>query len=292
MLKELYWLHGFVERLKLPKDNLFLFGGTVRDALRGRHPGDFDLVFTGSNLFKETLLSAGQHARVVIVKESFNYMKLVSTAGSSYVVDIIFVEELDSFLLHRDFTINAMAVEINSSIALFCLGIKNSLIDPLQGHADLKKNILRTCSPDSFKEDPVRILRAAAYLADGELHGLPELYKQAAQDAVLLCSLEAERLRENLLNFAFQARPSSFFRELHRMKVDRILFNTEFSEEKLKKVKNIEKMLQSQNLTRKQKKILKIGILYILGISKLPVFRDYFSRRHWRAAQLLLEKVI
>jgi len=292
LLKKLYWLHSFIEKLKLPKDSLFLFGGTVRDALRGRQPRDFDLVFTGSDYFKETLSNARQYARVVVVKEQFSYMKLVPFEDDASVVDILFVKELTSFLLNRDFTINAMAVQINSSIALFCLGMKDRLIDPLNGFADLKKNLLRTCNPNSFKEDPIRILRAATYLADGEFRGLPEVYKQAAQHAVLLRSVDTERLRENILNFAFQTRPSRFFYELHRMKVDYFLFDTKFSEEKLKKVRVLEKLLQSKSLTQKQKKLLKIGFLQVLGIIEFPVFQNYFARRNRREALRLVEKVI
>jgi tRNA nucleotidyltransferase/poly(A) polymerase len=292
LLEKIYWLHWFVEKLNLFKSNLYFFGGTVRDVLRNQQPRDFDLVYIGENLFEPTREVAAYLGRVAVIKENFKYLKIIPSERKDLAIDIVFAEDLDHFLRHRDFTINSMAVQFNSSVALFCLGDKRRLIDPNNGYRDLKKGLLRTCSPDSFKEDPVRILRAANYLATGEFHALPEVYQQAMENAIFLAQISTSRLRENFLNLAFQSRPSYFFWEINKMAVDRLVFGIETSSSLLKLVASLEKQLLSRDLSFAQKKALKIAILHALGFTDVNLFKNYFSRKSLKAAKRFLGTVI
>ncbi len=62
--------------------------------------------------------------------------------------------DLEGDLKARDFTINAMAIDLDQSYRI---------IDPLGGQIDLENQILRACSPASFTDDPVRVIRAFRY---------------------------------------------------------------------------------------------------------------------------------
>jgi tRNA nucleotidyltransferase (CCA-adding enzyme) len=64
--------------------------------------------------------------------------------------------DLDADLLRRDFTINAMAMDLSGE-----------LHDPLHGAEDLKSGLLRVCSQQTFSGDPLRIFRAFRFEADG-----------------------------------------------------------------------------------------------------------------------------
>ena len=59
--------------------------------------------------------------------------------------------DLESDLRDRDFTINAIAIDLRHP---------EQLIDPLGGARDLQSRILRTCAPQALENDPIRILRA------------------------------------------------------------------------------------------------------------------------------------
>ncbi|NBN89556.1 MAG: CCA tRNA nucleotidyltransferase [Actinobacteria bacterium] len=73
--------------------------------------------------------------------------------------DVAFADAIDADLSRRDFTVNAMALELT--------GTEPSLIDPFNGAADLIARVLRTpLSPEeSFSDDPLRMLRAARFIA-------------------------------------------------------------------------------------------------------------------------------
>ncbi len=73
--------------------------------------------------------------------------------------------DLESDLRKRDFTINAMALDMHQPEAL---------IDPLGGAKDLHARLLRPCSPTSFEDDPLRILRCVRLAVEYELRILPE----------------------------------------------------------------------------------------------------------------------
>jgi len=132
-------------------DRILIVGGTVRDMLLGRKSQDIDLV---ASLSHDELLAFGFH----LVKASSSvtvYFKRHDTFGKIEVTRINSMYEIEDDLLRRDFTINAMAMD---------LGAK--LIDPLGGEKDLREGTLRACSNHSFSDDPLRVFRAFRFEAD------------------------------------------------------------------------------------------------------------------------------
>jgi tRNA nucleotidyltransferase (CCA-adding enzyme) len=140
----------------------YLVGGAVRDALLGLAPGDRDWVVVGES--PESMVAAGYRPvgadfPVFLHPHSGEEYALARTERKSapgYKGFVFHADPgvtLEQDLARRDFTFNAIARDADGT-----------LIDPFNGQADLKARVLRHVSP-AFAEDPVRILRAARFLA-------------------------------------------------------------------------------------------------------------------------------
>lgn len=141
---------------------IYLVGGAVRDKYLNRPIIDKDYVVVGSTIDEMLLLGykqVGQDFPVFLhpkTKEEYALARKEKKIGTGYYgfdCECTSVT-LDEDLYRRDLTINAMAMSIDSE----------ELIDPYNGYRDLQEKKLRHVSK-SFKEDPVRILRIARFLA-------------------------------------------------------------------------------------------------------------------------------
>ncbi|MCC6642293.1 MAG: CCA tRNA nucleotidyltransferase [Deltaproteobacteria bacterium] len=163
----------------------FLVGGCVRDALRGQSVRDFDLATSATAeqvlaLFVRAIATGIRHGTVTIPTEAGMVDVTTYRAGTSLAAD----------LAHRDFTINAIALDPRTG----------AVIDPANGRDDLAAGRLRAVggAADRLAEDPLRALRAARLVAtlgltpDAEL----EAALPGARDA--LGTLARERVRAEL----------------------------------------------------------------------------------------------
>jgi tRNA nucleotidyltransferase (CCA-adding enzyme) len=148
----------------------FAVGGLVRDAWRGGPPAgrDLDLVLEGDAPLVARALAAEldgtlvEHERFLTASvelPSGRRVDLVTARTERYeapgALPRVLPGSIDQDLRRRDFTVNAMAVELASGTY--------GLLDPLGGAADLGARRLRILHPLSFLEDPTRIFRAARY---------------------------------------------------------------------------------------------------------------------------------
>ena len=150
----------------------FVVGGLVRDAWLERPPGrhDLDVVVEGDALAVARAL-ADALAGVLVEHERFltasvtladrQRVDLVTARSERYerpgALPHVLPALIAQDLRRRDFTVNALAVELGSG------GF--GLLDPLGGAADVARRRLRILHPLSFVEDPTRIFRAARYAA-------------------------------------------------------------------------------------------------------------------------------
>jgi poly(A) polymerase len=106
--------------------------------------------------------------------------------------EVTFADTIEEDLARRDFTINAMALEL--------LADDPVLVDPYGGAADLASATLRTpLSPEvSFDDDPLRMLRAARFIARFGLTPVPELVAAVRDRGSRLAIVSAERIRDEL----------------------------------------------------------------------------------------------
>jgi tRNA nucleotidyltransferase (CCA-adding enzyme) len=185
---------------------LYQVGGAVRDSFLGLENKDQDFLVT--NLELGVLQAAlEKFARVDLVGASFGVLKvtleqetvdvaLPRTERSTGVHHRDFEVshdanlKLEDDLARRDFTVNAMALRVRDS----------ALIDPFNGQADLKSRALRSVGngSDRFAEDPLRMLRAARFLAKLDFMPSPELSRDARDNADLILSVAPERIQTEL----------------------------------------------------------------------------------------------
>ncbi len=168
----------FANRLlkKFPQAKIYLVGGIVRDWLLKRDSQDYDFVVSGVPVKKlESFLKT--QGQVNLVGRRFGVFKF-TPKKSTLTLDIALprtehawgtggykdVETqsdwrlpIEEDLKRRDFTINAMALEMS----------EKKLIDPFNGQIDLKKKLIKTVgkSEERFKEDYSRMLRALRFSA-------------------------------------------------------------------------------------------------------------------------------
>ena len=123
--------------------------------------------------------------------------------------EVRFSTEIDADLSRRDFTINAMALEVTSGAP--------TLIDPFDGLADLQAQVLRTpiAPQESFSDDPLRMMRAARFIASFELEPVPELVDAVQAMAERLEIVSPERIRDELCKLVVVPDPSSGLWFLH-----------------------------------------------------------------------------
>ena len=194
----------------------YLVGGAVRDKLLGLPPGDNDYVVVGST--PEAMLALGfkpvgrdfpvfLHART---GEEHALARTERKSGRGYrgfVVDADPSVSLEEDLGRRDFTINAIAQADDGT-----------LVDPLGGVRDIEARVLRHAGP-AFVEDPLRVLRAARFMARFASLGFrvaPEtqaLMREMAR-AGELAELVPERVWQELSRALTYAKPSAFLRTL------------------------------------------------------------------------------
>ncbi len=111
-------------------------------------------------------------------------------ASSSRKPEVAFGDQIDDDLARRDFTVNAMAVDV----------LRRVLVDPFDGRGDLDRRVLRTpLDPAAaFSEDPLRMLRAARFHAGYDLEPAPELAAAVTAMGDRMEIVSAERIREEL----------------------------------------------------------------------------------------------
>ncbi|WP_166927656.1 multifunctional CCA addition/repair protein [Xanthomonas sp. 60] len=198
---------------------IYLVGGAVRDRLLQRPAGDRDWVVVGAtpaDMEARQFKAVGRDFPVFLHPDTGEEYALARTERKSgrgyrgFVVDAHPSVTLEEDLQRRDFTINAIACDEQTG----------TLVDPYGGQRDLEQRILRHVGP-AFVEDPLRVLRAARFMAR-----LAPLGFTVAADTLALMrevaasgeldALVPERVWQELRRALASERPSAFLRTLHQ----------------------------------------------------------------------------
>ena len=210
----------------------YLVGGAVRDALLGRLTTDLDFVTVGEGTgiaLAQALADRLEGARAAHVYENFGtaavrvpapgegdddlVLEFVAARKESYRSEsrkpTVEAATLADDLRRRDFTVNALA----AALAPERFG---ALIDPFDGRADLKRQLLRTpLDPaDTFEDDPLRMIRAARFAAqlgfdvDAEARGAMQQHAERVE------ILARERITDELQKIVAADVPSIGFKLL------------------------------------------------------------------------------
>lgn len=181
-------LRPFAEEAGQP---VYIVGGAVRDALAGRPVHDLDLaVAQGGARLARRIANVLDGDFYVLDRERDVARALLDSPDGKITVDVASMRgaSLLADLADRDFTINAMAVELATDCS--------RIIDPLGGEADSRAKVLRQCGPASLHEDPLRALRALRLAAQFGLRLEPETRHALRAVRDRLFDSSAERVRD------------------------------------------------------------------------------------------------
>ena len=207
-------LAPLAERFDAAGHRLYLVGGAVRDLLVGADTAGSDLDLTTDARPPEIRRAIAGWADAVWAQgEAFGTIGAARTGADGTVrryeittfraevyhddsrkPAVTFSSAIEDDLARRDFTINAMALEVTGRSA------GPALVDPHGGAADLAGRVLRTpLTPEiSFGDDPLRMLRAARFVARFGLEPVPELVDAVVAGGHRLAIVSAERIRDEL----------------------------------------------------------------------------------------------
>lgn len=200
-------IENYVRSLGL---DAYLVGGAVRDELLGLESKDADFLVPGLDTDGlrrvlephgrvEELVVAGRLVGVRLHSHEPRIRKL-APAGIEFAPprreestgpgrhDFVIVADASlsvaDDMRRRDFTVNAMARRLESG----------ELVDPLGGRGDLEAGVLRTVSPQSFREDPLRLVRALRLVSQLGLEPDEELLGQMREEAGSVRLVSGERV--------------------------------------------------------------------------------------------------
>jgi poly(A) polymerase len=200
------------ERFAAAGHELALVGGPVRDALLGREVHDLDLT---TDAVPQTILrlvegwadavwTVGIDFGTVGLRKKGFQLEITTYRSESYQPksrkpEVSYGTSLRDDLVRRDFTVNAMAVQLPG----------HGFADPFGGLADLRARRLRTPGrpEDSFGDDPLRIMRAIRFAAQLGFTLDPGVRTAAAQMADRLSIVSAERIRDELTKLMLSPDP-------------------------------------------------------------------------------------
>jgi len=233
------------DRLNFP---VFMVGGFVRDLFLGIKNYDLDIVVEGEGIKFARDLSRDSGGRIkshekfgtaiVILTDGFK-IDVATARREFYEYPAAFPKvELSSIkkdLYRRDFTINAMAIQLNQKYF-------GKLIDFFGGQKDLRKGIIRVLYNLSFVEDPARIIRAIRFEQryNFKMDRTTEDFLKKAIDDKLLSRLRKKRITEELILILKEENPLKSLKRMEELgALKYILPKVELKEQTVKRLNKV-----------------------------------------------------
>ena len=205
-----------VRRLQKAGFTAFWVGGSVRDFLLGREPGDYDIATSAladqiEKLFKHTIAVGRKFGVMVVIEGKHQFQVATFRAEADYRdgrhPEQVRFGDARADALRRDFTING----------LFYDPVREKLYDWVGGEADLKSKLIRTIGvpAERFSEDHLRLLRAVRLAAqlgfEIETQTMAAVHAYAAK----IRGISAERIRDELIKLFLPPHASRGLALLH-----------------------------------------------------------------------------
>ena len=182
-------------RLKSQGYEAYIVGGAVRDLLLGYTPKDFDIATSASpnrvkKLFRNSRIIGKRFRLVHVYFRNGKILEVATFRASESTNHNHVYGSLSEDVNRRDFSLNALYYSPDDE----------TIIDFVGGVRDIKKGIIRSVLPlkSSFREDPVRMLRAVKYSAMRNMKMTLPLSRQIKKQSYLLSSASVSRLSEEL----------------------------------------------------------------------------------------------
>ncbi len=211
----------------------YAVGGYVRDIFLQRPSKDIDVVVVGSGIAMAEALGRklGRGAHVAVfknfgtaqVKYHGTEVEFVGARRESYTRDsrkpIVEDGTLEDDQNRRDFTINALAVCLNSARY-------GELVDPFEGMEDMKERTIRTpLDPDiTFSDDPLRMMRCIRFATQLNFYIDDETFESLCRNRERIAIISRERIADELNKIILSPIPSKGFIDLDRSGLLELIF--------------------------------------------------------------------
>ena len=233
-------IFGLADVFKSAGFTLALVGGPVRDAILGRLGNDLDFTTNARPADSKNILARwadaiweiGAGFGTIAAKKDDVTIEITTYRSESYdrnsrKPEVNFGDSIEGDLLRRDFTVNAMALELTGDVPVF--------IDLFNGAADLALKVLRTpgTAQSSFSDDPLRMMRAARFVSQLEFSVDPEIITAITEMSDRLSIISSERIRDEFTKTLMSDNPklglrllvdtglaAAFLPELPRLKLE------------------------------------------------------------------------
>ena len=193
---------------------LALVGGPVRDAILGRLGNDLDFTTNANpkdcekilNKWADSVWDVGAAFGTIAGKKGEVTVEITTYRSESYKADsrkpvVEFGNSIEADLARRDFTINAMALELTTE--------KPTFIDLFNGVSDLQNKLIKTPGKpeDSFSDDPLRMMRAARFMSQLDFTVDPAVIAAMKSMANRLEIISSERIRDEFIKTVMGQKP-------------------------------------------------------------------------------------
>ncbi|MGQ9546182.1 MAG: HD domain-containing protein [Dehalococcoidia bacterium] len=225
----------------------YIVGGFIRDRLLGRKTNDVDIAVSGAATATARKVAKAIGGKFVLLDDVNSVARVVVTEDeqpgapsqnrqlprAEWHFDFSsFAGDIKSDLGRRDFTINAMAMELSQFIALTQAttisprksasslqkkGPTLKLIDPFSARDDLRRKIIRAVSKQVFESDPARLLRAVRLAAQLSFTIEPDTESLIRRYSQAVIKVPGERTREELLRLLALPQAAHYLRYLDEL---------------------------------------------------------------------------
>ncbi|RKY33272.1 MAG: hypothetical protein DRP74_00105 [Candidatus Omnitrophota bacterium] len=233
-LKDQKILKEILKLAKKRKLKVYLVGGYLRDIFlkREKENPDIDFCLKKNAIAFGRVVSRHLKAGFVILDKAHGCSRAVKkTKDKIYTLDFTDFRgaTLEKDLLHRDFTLNSIALDLEKLLNSAkgkgkILDIPDLLIDPYGGRKDLAKRVIRIVNPRAFDEDPLRILRAFSLACVFHCKIEKRTLKLIKTKAKHLSRVSGERIRDEFFKMLSQPDSFKYFSEMDKLNVLKNIF--------------------------------------------------------------------
>lgn len=214
------YVENVIDRLEKNGYEAYIVGGSLRDMLLGRVPKDYDITTNALPNEVEMLftdyktVNIGKEFGTIIICHDMGPVEVTTFRKEGKYLDgrrpqwVSFSNKIEDDLSRRDFTINAIAYNVNRGI-----------IDPFDGQKDISRKIIRTVGApkERFSEDYLRIMRGIRFAAELDFEIEGETLKAAKSYSRYVEKVSMERIAEEFFKILMCNIPSKGIRLLEEV---------------------------------------------------------------------------